>query len=89
MVDLVSRDVQHYEALVRFADGESPAEMILMAEELDLIENFDLAVAEMAIKTLRLPRSRGADRGKRLRPLVPAAQVPGSPAGAHRQPTCG
>jgi len=53
VVDLVSREVQHYEALSRFSDGESPAEMILMAEELDLIESFDLAVAEMAIKTLR------------------------------------
>ncbi len=53
IVDLAAREVQHYEALARFADDGSPADMIRMAEELDLIEGFDLAVAEMAIKTLR------------------------------------
>ena len=53
IVDLTTRDVQHYEALARFSDDASPADLIRMAEELDLIESFDLTVAEMAIKTLR------------------------------------
>ncbi len=53
IVDLASRDVRHYEALVRFPGEESPAEAIRMAEELDLIEALDLAVTEEVVAVLR------------------------------------
>jgi len=46
--------VHHFEALARFSGG-SPAQTIQMAEELALIEGFDLAVAEKAINRLRQP----------------------------------
>jgi EAL domain-containing protein (putative c-di-GMP-specific phosphodiesterase class I) len=52
IVDLRTRKVHHYEALTRFPKGEGPFETIRMAEELDLIEQFDLAVAETAIAAL-------------------------------------
>jgi EAL domain-containing protein (putative c-di-GMP-specific phosphodiesterase class I) len=53
VVDLTTRAVHHYEALVRFPDGGSPADTIRMAEDLDLIEELDLAVAEAVIATLK------------------------------------
>jgi EAL domain-containing protein (putative c-di-GMP-specific phosphodiesterase class I) len=53
VLDLKNQTVHHYEALVRFPDEASPADTIRMAEELDLIEAFDLAVTEKAITTLR------------------------------------
>lgn len=42
----------HHEVLVRFGDNASPFPMIRMAEELDLIEPLDMAVAEQAIAKL-------------------------------------
>jgi EAL domain-containing protein (putative c-di-GMP-specific phosphodiesterase class I) len=45
IVNLKSGALSHFEALTRFAPGQSPAEMICLAEELDLIDTFDLAVA--------------------------------------------
>jgi EAL domain-containing protein (putative c-di-GMP-specific phosphodiesterase class I) len=53
IIDLTSHQVNHYEALVRFPGDESPQNTIRMAEELDLIETLDLAVAEKAIGALR------------------------------------
>lgn len=46
--------VHHYEALTRFRDdaGESPFQLITLAEEVGVISEFDLCVAERAIKTL-------------------------------------
>ncbi|MFN3523224.1 MAG: EAL domain-containing protein [Phenylobacterium sp.] len=44
--------LHHYEVLVRFGDNASPFPMIRMAEELDLIEPLDLAVAEQAVGRL-------------------------------------
>ena len=44
--------VHHHEVLVRFGQDESPFPMIRMAEELDLIESLDLAVAEQTIAKL-------------------------------------
>lgn len=44
--------VHHHEVLVRFGQDESPFPMIRMAEELDLIESLDVAVAEQAIAKL-------------------------------------
>jgi len=52
IVDLTSGAVTHFEALARFRDGASPADTLHMAEELALIEGFDLAVADMAVTRL-------------------------------------
>jgi EAL domain-containing protein (putative c-di-GMP-specific phosphodiesterase class I) len=45
--------VHHYEALTRFEHASSTFETIRLAEELDLIEAFDLAVVEKVVKTLQ------------------------------------
>jgi EAL domain-containing protein (putative c-di-GMP-specific phosphodiesterase class I) len=55
IVHLDSRAVHHFEALARFNANSGPAEAIRMAEELDLIESFDLAVAEKVLKRMRQP----------------------------------
>lgn len=57
IVELKSGAVVHFEALARFAPDASPADTIHMAEELALIEGFDLAVAEKALARLRQPGS--------------------------------
>jgi EAL domain-containing protein (putative c-di-GMP-specific phosphodiesterase class I) len=49
IVDLRTREIHHLEALTRFIDGDSPADMIAFAEAVRLIADFDLAVCEMAI----------------------------------------
>ncbi len=46
VVTLKTGELHHYEVLVRFGADESPFPMIRMAEELDLIEALDLAVAQ-------------------------------------------
>ena len=48
IVDLGSGAIHHFEALARFGP-ESPARAISMAEDLGLIEDFDLAVLEKAL----------------------------------------
>jgi EAL domain-containing protein (putative c-di-GMP-specific phosphodiesterase class I)/GGDEF domain-containing protein len=45
----------HFEVLARFSGTESPGEMIAFAEEIGIIERFDLAVAARAIQVLRQP----------------------------------
>jgi len=45
-------ELHHHEVLVRFGDTASPFPMIRMAEELDLIEGLDLAIAEQAMTAL-------------------------------------
>ena len=56
IVHLASRSVHHFEALARFSSNNNgPANAIRMAEELDLIESFDLAVAEKVLKRMRAP----------------------------------
>lgn len=57
IVDLKTRAVHHFEALARFSQSAGPGPAIRMAEELALIESFDLAVTERAIKRLRAPGS--------------------------------
>ena len=57
IVDLRTGELAHFEVLARFGDG-SPQKTILMAEALDLIEDFDLAVAGMAAEMLREPANR-------------------------------
>ena len=56
IVALDTGAVHHFEALARFGWG-SPGQTIQMAEELALIEGFDLAVVEKAIQRLRQPGS--------------------------------
>jgi EAL domain-containing protein (putative c-di-GMP-specific phosphodiesterase class I) len=56
VVSLSTGEVRHYETLVRFEEGQSPFAMIRMAEELDVIEDLDRAVAEEAFKRLRADR---------------------------------
>ena len=52
VVDLTDEKVHHFEALARFEAGGSPADTIRLAEELDLISDFDLAVLKCAIQAL-------------------------------------
>jgi len=52
VVTLASGALHHHEVLVRFGEEESPFPMIRMAEELDLIEQLDLAVFERATEHL-------------------------------------
>ena len=53
IVDLKTGAVHHFEALARFKGASSPANAIRMAEEMALIEGFDMAVAEKALSRLR------------------------------------
>jgi EAL domain-containing protein (putative c-di-GMP-specific phosphodiesterase class I) len=48
VVTLATGETHHHEVLVRFGEDESPFPMIRMAEELDLIEDLDLAVVHRA-----------------------------------------
>jgi EAL domain-containing protein (putative c-di-GMP-specific phosphodiesterase class I) len=52
VVTLRTGQLHHHEVLVRFGSDESPFPMIRMAEELDLIEALDVAVAEAATDEL-------------------------------------
>ena len=52
VVTLASGALHHHEVLVRFGAEESPFPMIRMAEELDLIEQLDVAVFERATEEL-------------------------------------
>lgn len=54
IVDLSTGVTHHFEALARFG-SHGPADSIRLAEELGLIEGFDLAVAEKALQQLRRP----------------------------------
>ena len=53
IVDLKTSAVHHFEALARFKGSASPANAIRMAEEMALIDSFDIAVAEKALSRLR------------------------------------
>ncbi len=52
IVDLESREIKHFEVLARFKNGESPFETIRFAEQVGIIEDFDLGVCMRAIKQL-------------------------------------
>jgi EAL domain-containing protein (putative c-di-GMP-specific phosphodiesterase class I) len=49
IVDLETREISHFEALTRFAHGESPYQTIVFAEDVGLIQDFDLACCRRAI----------------------------------------
>jgi EAL domain-containing protein (putative c-di-GMP-specific phosphodiesterase class I) len=55
IIDLKTGAVHHFEALSRFASGSGPAGAIRLAEELALIEGFDLAVLEKVTRRLKQP----------------------------------
>ncbi|MGA0546255.1 EAL domain-containing protein [Brevundimonas sp. VNH65] len=57
IVDLRTGAVHHFEALSRFRSPEGPAGVIRMAEELALIESFDLVVLEKVVRRLTQPGS--------------------------------
>jgi len=52
VVTLDGARLSHFEALARFDANSSPADTIRLAEELDLIADFDLAVAAVVAKAL-------------------------------------
>lgn len=53
IVSLRTGAPHHYEVLARFETDRSPFETIRLAEELDLIQSFDLAMTEAAVDKLR------------------------------------
>ena len=53
VVSLADGLTHHHEALVRFEGERSPFSTIRMAEDLDIIEDLDLAIAEEVVKRLR------------------------------------
>jgi len=57
VVNLTDGALHHHETLIRFDGDESPYAMIRMAEELDIIEDLDCAVAEETVQRLRADRS--------------------------------
>jgi PAS domain S-box-containing protein len=50
IVRIDGRKVHHYEALLRFAQGGSPADRILFAEQTGIVEDLDIAVLCRAIE---------------------------------------
>ena len=53
VISLADGATHHYEALVRFDGERSPFSTIRMAEDLDIIEDLDLAIAEEVVGRLR------------------------------------
>lgn len=53
IVDLGTGAVHHFEALTRFSADTSPARAIMMAEELAMVTDLDLGVAEKAVRRMR------------------------------------
>lgn len=52
IVSLATRQVQHYEVLSRFPDGQTAYEAISFSEEVGLIEELDLSVCRKAVAEL-------------------------------------
>ncbi len=57
VISLTDGSVHHHETLIRFDGDQSPFAMIRMAEELDIIEDLDIAVAEETVTRLRADRT--------------------------------
>jgi len=55
VVNLRSQEVDHYEAFVRLSGEASPAQQIQMAEEMDMIQDLDLAVVQAVVQQLLKP----------------------------------
>lgn len=59
IIDVMTGEVHHYEALTRFEEGVSPFEIITMAEETGLIPEFDFAVVQKGLEFLNtIPRNK-------------------------------
>ena len=58
VVDLRTHEVDHYETFVRLGKDSSPAEAIQMAEEMDLIQDLDLAVVQAVVQQLLKPANK-------------------------------
>ena len=54
IVDILSREVHHYEALVRFDECPSPFEFVTFAERVGLSCDMDAAIVDMALTNMRL-----------------------------------
>ena len=61
IVRIDGRQLHHYEALLRFAQGGSPADRILFAEQTGIVEDLDIAVLCRAIEVVE--QRKGADPG--------------------------
>lgn len=58
IVSLTTGELGHYETLVRFHEDTSPYKLIRMAEDLDLILELDLAIAEQALGRLKADKTQ-------------------------------
>ena len=58
VVDMRTHEVDHYETFVRLGKDSSPAEAIQMAEEMDLIQDLDLAVVQAVVQQLLKPANK-------------------------------
>lgn len=68
VASLKDGSTHHFEALTRFHDdaGASPFQLITLAEEVGVISEFDIAVAERALKTVNAAKETG-------NPVIPVA----------------
>jgi EAL domain-containing protein (putative c-di-GMP-specific phosphodiesterase class I) len=55
VVNLQTGVTDHFEALLRLGDTDSPTESILMAEGMDIIQDLDFAVAQTVMAELKKP----------------------------------
>ncbi|MFM1960855.1 MAG: hypothetical protein RL588_2372 [Pseudomonadota bacterium] len=53
VVSLATGELHHFEALARFSKDTSPAETIQLAEDLDMIQAFDLSVVRAIVRELQ------------------------------------
>jgi EAL domain-containing protein (putative c-di-GMP-specific phosphodiesterase class I) len=52
VVNLSNNEVDHYETFVRLGNEASPAQQIQMAEEMDMIQDLDMAVVQAVVQQL-------------------------------------
>ena len=52
VVNLTTAEVDHYETFVRLGQEKSPAQQIQMAEEMDMIQDLDMAVVQAVVQQL-------------------------------------
>jgi EAL domain-containing protein (putative c-di-GMP-specific phosphodiesterase class I) len=52
VVNLTTSEVDHYETFVRLGKEKSPAQQIQMAEEMDMIQDLDMAVVQAVVQQL-------------------------------------
>jgi EAL domain-containing protein (putative c-di-GMP-specific phosphodiesterase class I) len=52
VINLATSEVDHYETFVRLGNEASPAQQIQMAEEMDMIQDLDMAVVQAVVQQL-------------------------------------